>query len=64
MGLLLFLNRQIDPRGPWSPVAGSCYFIFIEDSDSDSDFIYSATYHTITIFNYIKFQTNGRRRPH
>ncbi len=33
------------------------------DSDSDSEYIYSATYHTITVFNYIKFQTNGPRRP-
>ncbi len=33
------------------------------DSDLDSEFIYSATYHTIAVFNYIKFQTNGPRRP-
>ncbi len=33
------------------------------DSDSDSEFIYSATYHTIAVFNYIKFQTNGPRKP-
>ncbi len=33
------------------------------DSDSDSEIIYSATYHTITIFTYIWFQYNGSRRP-
>ncbi len=40
-------------------------YLYISDSDADSDseFIYSAIYHTITIFNYIKFQTNGPRRP-
>ncbi len=34
-----------------------------QDSDSDSEFIYSATYHTIAVFNYFMFQTNGPRRP-
>ncbi len=33
------------------------------DSDSDSEILYSATYHTITIFTYIWFQYNGPRRP-
>ncbi len=33
------------------------------DSDSDSETIYSATYHTITIFTYIWFQYNGPSRP-
>ncbi len=33
------------------------------DSGSDSEIIYSATYHTITIFTYIWFQYNGPRRP-
>ncbi len=31
--------------------------------DSDSEIIYSATYHTITIFTYIWFQNNELRRP-
>ncbi len=33
------------------------------DSDSDSEIIYSATYHTIKVFTYITFQYNGPRRP-
>ncbi len=33
------------------------------DSDSNSEIIYSATYHTITIFTYIWFQYNGPMRP-
>ncbi len=32
-------------------------------SDSDSEIIYSATYHRLTIFTYIWFQYNGPRRP-
>ncbi len=32
-------------------------------SGSDSEIIYSATYHTITIFTYIWFQYNWPRRP-
>ncbi len=34
-----------------------------KDTDSDAEFIYSATYLTIALFNYIKFQTNGPKRP-
>ncbi len=37
--------------------------LHIIDSDSDSEIIYSATYHTITIFTYIWFQYNGPMRP-
>ncbi len=33
------------------------------DSDSDSEIIYSATYHTIKVFTYITYQYNGPRRP-
>ncbi len=46
----LMSNDKLECIGKFTPI--------YSDSDSDSEIIYSATYHTIKVFTYITFQYN------